>query len=170
MKLKKNLVLLGMMGCGKSTIGRLLAKKMNFRFIDIDTKIEKKTNIKIAEIFKKNGEDFFRKLEQKTTLQFLNKINCIISLGGGGFINNIIRSETQKRSITFWLNWDNKTLINRIKNNKKRPVALNLSDSQLKNLINIRSKIYSKSDYNIECENMTKIEIVNKIIRIYENI
>jgi shikimate kinase len=170
MKLKKNLVLLGMMGCGKSTIGRLLAKKLDFRFIDIDAEIENKTNTKITELFKKNGEASFRRLEQKTSLHFLSKINCVISLGGGGFINDIIRSETEKKSITFWLNWKNKTLIERIRNNKKRPLTLHLNDYKLKNLMNTRSEIYSKSKYKIECENMTKLEIANEIMRIYENI
>ena len=82
-----------MMGSGKSTIGRLLAQKLNLRFFDIDFLIENKTNMKIAEIFKKKGEDEFRNLEKEITLKFLNKTNCIISLGGGGFINKIIKKK-----------------------------------------------------------------------------
>ena len=159
-----------MMGSGKSTIGRLLGQKLNLRFFDIDFLIEKKTNMKIAEIFEKKGEDEFRNLEKEITLKFLNKTNCIISLGGGAFINEIIKTEVKKKGIAIWLNWNSQTLINRIRKNKKRPIALNLDDNGLKDLINSRSKIYSKANYKINCENMNKFEITKKIIQIYERI
>ena len=72
MKLKKNLVLLGMMGSGKSTIGRLISKRlMDQKFIDIDDIIEEETNMKISEIFLKKGENFFRNLEEKITLKLI---------------------------------------------------------------------------------------------------
>ena len=170
MKSKKNLILIGMMGSGKSTIGRLLAQKLNLKFLDIDFLIEKKTKMKIAEIFEKKGEDEFRNLEKKITLIFLNKINCIISLGGGAFINEIIKKKVNKKGIAIWLKWDSQTLINRIRKNKKRPIALNLDDNKLKDLINSRSKIYSKANYKINCENMKKVEIVKKITQMYEHI
>ena len=159
-----------MMGSGKSTIGRLLGQKLNLRFFDMDFLIEKKANMKIAEIFEKKGEDEFRNLEKEITLKFLDKINCIISLGGGAFINEIIKKKVNKKGIAIWLKWDSQTLINRIRKNKKRPIALNLDDNELKDLINIRSKIYSKANYKINCENMNKIEIVKKITKIYERI
>ena len=170
MKLNKNLVLVGMMGAGKSSLGQLLAKSLNFEHIDIDNIIENKTKMKISKIFKEKGEAYFRNLEEKNTLQVLNKNNCIISLGGGGFLNETIRSKIQKTSISIWLDWNHKTLINRIKRNNKRPIALNLSDNKQKNLIIRRSKIYSKADYKINCENTNKNELVKKIIKIYENI
>ena len=170
MKSNKNLILIGMMGSGKSTIGRLLAQKLNLRFFDIDFLIENKTDMKIAEIFEKKGEDEFRNLEKEITLKFLNKTNCIISLGGGAFINEIIKKKVKKKGIAIWLNWNSQTLINRIRKNKKRPIALNLDDNELKDLINSRSKIYSKANYKINCENMNKIEIVKKITQMYEHI
>ena len=159
-----------MMGSGKSTIGRLLAQKLNLRFFDIDFLIENKTNMKIAEIFEKKGEDEFRNLEKEITLKFLNKTNCVISLGGGAFINEIIKKKVKKKGIVIWLNWNSQTLINRIRKNKKRPIALNLDDNGLIDLINSRSKIYSKANYKINCENMNTIEIVKKITQIYEHI
>ena len=159
-----------MMGSGKSTIGRLLAQKLNLRFFDIDFLIENKTDMKIDEIFEKKGEDAFRNLEKEITLKFLNKTNCIISLGGGAFINEIIKTKVKKKGIAIWLSWNSQTLINRIRKNKKRPIALNLDDNGLKDLINSRSKIYSKANYKINCENMNTIEIVKKITQIYEHI
>ncbi len=170
MKINKNLAIIGMMGSGKSTIGRLLAKKINAKFIDIDQTIEDKLKMKIIEIFEKKGEFFFRQIEEKTTLELLDKTNSVISLGGGAFLNKKIQKEIEKKCVSIWLNWSSKTLIKRIRKNNKRPVILNLNNIELKKLIFERSKTYSKSNYRIDCEKMNKIEIVKKIVKIYEAI
>ena len=167
MKSKKNLILIGMMGSGKSTIGSLISKKLNVKFIDIDNVLENDSKMKISEIFEKKGENFFRNLEEKITLKLLNSTNNVISLGGGGFINEKIRKEVLKNNFSFWLNCDTPTLLNRIKNNKKRPIAFNLSDSELAELITKRTKIYSKAQFKINCHKLTKTEIVKKILKIY---
>ena len=163
MKLNKNLILIGFMGVGKSSLGRLLAKKLNLKFFDTDFILEKKTKMKVFEIFNKKGEPYFRNLEKKVVLNLLNKKNSVISLGGGAF-NEKVRKVAQKNCVTIWLNWSAKTLIDRIKKNNKRPVASNLSNNQLKDLLINRSKIYSKANYKIECENMEKTEIIDKIV------
>ena len=169
MKSKKNLVLIGMMSSGKSTIGELLAKKLNFKFFDIDKIIENETKMKITEIFKIKGENFFRNLEEKTTVKLLNFSNVVISLGGGGFVNEIIRKETNTKSKTFWLDWNLDTLISRIRKRNNRPVALALNNNELKNLIIKRSKYYSKAKYKINCQKLNRSEIVKKILNLYEN-
>ena len=167
MKSKKNLILIGMMGSGKSTIGSLISKKLNTKFIDIDNVLENDSKMKISEIFEKKGENFFRNLEEKITLKSLNSTNSVISLGGGGFINEKIRKEVLKNNFSFWLNCDTQTLLNRIKNSKKRPIAFNLSDSELTELIAKRIKIYSEAQFKINCHKLTKTEIVKKILKIY---
>ena len=167
MKSKKNLILIGMMGSGKSTIGSLISKKLNVKFIDIDSVLEDVTKMKIVEIFEKKGENFFRNLEEKITLKLLNSTNNVISLGGGGFINEKIRKEVLKNNFSFWLNCDTQTLLNRIKKNQRRPIAFNLSDSELTELITKRTKIYSKAQFKINCHKLTKTEIVKKILKIY---
>jgi shikimate kinase len=169
MKSKKNLVLIGMMSSGKSTIGELLAKKLNFKFFDIDKIIENETKMKITEIFKIKGENFFRNLEEKTTVKLLNFSNVVISLGGGGFVNEIIRKETNTKSKTFWLDWNLDTLISRIRKRNNRPVALALNNNELKNLIIKRSKYYSKAKYKINCQKLTRPEIIKKILNLYES-
>ena len=169
MKSKKNLVLIGMMSSGKSTIGALLAKKLNFKFFDIDKIIENETKMKITEIFKIKGENFFRNLEEKTTVKLLNFSNAVISLGGGGFVNEIIRKETNTKSKTFWLDWNLDTLISRIRKRNNRPVALALNNNELKNLIIKRSKYYSKAKYKINCQKLTRPEIIKKILNLYES-
>ena len=85
MNSKENLVLLGMMGSGKSSMGSLLSKKINIKFIDVDIEIEKKVGLKISKIFEKEGEKYFRQIEEIETLKFLKNKKTIISLGGGAF-------------------------------------------------------------------------------------
>tara|TARA_B100000700_G_scaffold87630_1_gene98652 strand:+ start:173 stop:457 length:285 start_codon:yes stop_codon:yes gene_type:complete len=92
----------------------------------------------------------------------------VISLGGGAFVNDNIREEILKNHLSFWLNWDDKTLLKRIKNSRKRPLVINATDTELIDLIKKRSNIYSKALYEIKCDNLTKSEIVNKIVDIYE--
>jgi len=168
MKSKENLVFLGMMGSGKSSIGLLIAKKLKLDFIDIDKEIEKELKISIKKIFETKGEDYFRKFEEKITLKKLKLNSTVISIGGGSFINKNIRKEILKDHLSFWLNWDDKILLNRIKNSKKRPLAFNATDNELINLIKKRSNIYSKALYEIKCDNLSKNEIVEKILKIYE--
>ena len=169
MKSKKNLILVGMMGSGKSTLGSLISKKLNLKFIDIDNVLENEAKMKISEIFEKKGENFFRNLEEKITLKLLRSTNSIISLGGGSFINEKIRKEILVNNFSFWLNCDAKTLLKRIKKNKKRPVAFNLNDSEILDLIEKRTKIYSKAQFKINCHKLKKTEIVDKILKIYEH-
>ena len=169
MKSKENLVFLGMMGSGKSSIGALVAKKLNLDFIDIDKEIEKELGSSIKKIFETKGEDYFRKLEEKTSLKKLKLNSVVISLGGGAFINKNIRKEILKDHLSFWLNWNDEILLNRIKNSKKRPLAFNSSDNELIDLIKKRSNIYSKALYEIKCDKLSKNEIVEKVLKNYEN-
>jgi len=168
MKSKKNLILLGMMGSGKSTIGNLLSKKLDINFVDIDSLIEKLTKMTISQIFLKKGEKYFRDLEKKITLESLSSTNAVISLGGGAFMNETIRAEIFKNHFSFWLSLDTPTLLDRIKKSKKRPIALKLNDHELIKLIESRAKIYSKAKFKINCYKLTKTEIVKKIIKLYE--
>ena len=169
MKSKNNLVLVGMMGSGKTVIGKILSKKLNLEFIDIDNKIEANEEKTISDIFKINGEKYFRKIEEYLSLNYLMLENKIISLGGGGYINPKIRKQCVKNNISIWLNWKDETLIRRIKNSKKRPLAVKLNYSEIKGLISDRSKIYNLSDYKINCDRLNKNQIVKKIIKLYEN-
>ena len=168
MKSKENLVFLGMMGSGKSSIGLIVSKKLKLNFYDVDKLIENDQKMKISKIFESKGEDFFRQIERKITLNLLRNKKGIIALGGGAFINQDIKKEVLKNHMSFWLNWENDTLINRIKNSKKRPLAFNSSKNELVEIIKKRSTIYSKALYKINCENLSKNEIAKKIIEIYE--
>ena len=166
---RKNLVLLGMMSVGKTTIGKIVAKKQGLEFIDTDINIEKKCSMKISEIFKKKGERFFRIEEEKEVLKSLTKNNCVIALGGGAFINESIRNRVLKSSISMWLDTDLKTLNERIKWNKKRPL-LDKKNNQIKinKLYSERKNIYKLANHRIVCDNLSKEDVANKIIIFYE--
>ena len=168
--MKKNLLLTGMMGVGKSTIGKKLAKKLKLKFIDIDQIIEKREKRTIKEIFENKGEGYFRRIEKKISLEELKKSNAVIALGGGAFMNSSIRKESKNLSISFWLDLDLKSLLIRLKNVKKRPLLNQDSlEESVNKIYSERKKIYNKSDFKIKCSSMNINQVVNKIIKLYEN-
>ena len=166
---KKNLILLGMMGVGKTTIGRLLAKKLNLDFYDIDQIIEKENNMKISDIFKKKGEIFFRKQEESITINSLKIKNSVISLGGGAFVNENIRQNVLLKARSFWLTTSIGILKSRIKSNKRRPVINQIGLKNIEDLFKKRKEFYSLAHHKIECEKLTLNQISDKIIKLYEN-
>ncbi len=167
--MKKNLVLIGMMGSGKTTVGKEISKKTGLKFVDTDQLIEIYEKMKIRDIFEKKGEKIFRSIEEKIVLKRLKLFGQVIALGGGSFLNNKIRSEILKNSISFWLCWKNSEIIKRITNSKKRPKLDYLSNKDIIKLINTRSKIYLKADCKVNCDKLNKFQIANKILKIYEN-
>ena len=168
MKTKENIVFLGMMGSGKSYIGVLFSKKLKLDFHDTDKHIENKLGSKISRIFKEKGEKFFRECEEKITLELLKKKNTVIALGGGAFLNKKIRDEILYNHLSFWLKWDHRILVDRIKKSSKRPIAFNSTNKELFDLIKKRSNIYSKALYTINCNQLSKSDLVVKVVNIYE--
>ena len=167
--MKKNLVLLGMMAVGKSTLGKIVAKRQNLKFIDTDLNIERKNSMTISEIFKKKGQDFFRLEEEIEVLKTLKKNKCVIAIGGGAFMNKKVRNIILENSLSIWLDLNLKTLNKRIKWNKKRPLLDEENSSNIiKKLFTERKDLYALADYKINCNRLTKNDIINKIISIYE--
>ena len=167
--MRKNLVLLGMMGVGKTTLGKIVAKKVGLQFIDTDSNIEENCSMKISEIFKRKGEKFFRLEENKEVLKSLKESNSVIALGGGAFIDKTIRNKVLKSAISIWLDADLKDLNERIKRNNKRPL-LNEENNQKKinKLYDVRKNIYKLANHKINCDNLSKESIAKKIITFYE--
>ena len=165
----KNLTLTGMMGVGKSTIGKILAKKLNYNFIDVDKVIEAKEGASINFIFKNKSENYFRKIERDITLSELKKNNSVISLGGGAFINNTIRKKVKKLSTSFWLDVPVEELIKRLKKNKQRPLLFEKNTAEtVKRIYFERKKIYNESDHRIKCSSLKSEDIVSIILSLYE--
>jgi len=166
---KKNLVLLGMMAVGKTTLGKIVAKKQELKFIDIDASIEKKNSMTIKEIFKKKGEKFFRMEEENEILKSLEKNNCVIALGGGAFMNKTVRENILKNAISIWLSVDIKTLNQRIKWNRKRPLLKEENyQKKITELYAERKDIYKLANHQIACDRLSKKNIAEKIIALYE--
>ena len=167
--MKKNLVLTGMMGVGKSTVGKNLAQKLSYNFVDIDRTIESREGSTINLIFKNKSESYFRKLENEISLEKLKKKNAVISLGGGAFLNKYIRREVKNTSVSFWLDVDVAILIKRLKKTKKRPLLYNKNLNVTVNKIYLeRKKTYSEADYRIKCNFLGPDKIVDKILKLYE--
>jgi len=167
--LKKSLVLTGMMGAGKSTIGRLTAKRLKVKFIDVDKVIERNEKKSIKRVFEENGEKYFRKLEEKITFKILKNKKAVIALGGGAFINKEIREKVLKSCISVWLKVNLDKLIKRYSKSSRRPlVNKNNLNTKIKKIYLSRKKIYRLANFKINCDNMNKIQIVEKILDFYE--
>ena len=149
MKIKKKIVLVGMMGSGKSTIGALLSKKMNMKFIDLDQKIETIEKQTISQIFKLKGEKYFRAIEVKTILSLLDskEKELVLSLGGGSILDEKVRINVKNNSLSFWLNWKPLTIIKRIRKSSKRPLICSMFLSLT--YFEKASKLNSNEDLNL---------------------
>ncbi len=168
--MKKNLILTGMMGVGKSTIGKIISKKLSFDFVDIDKLIEEKEGCSINIIFKNEGESYFRKVEKEITFNELMKKNTVISLGGGTFLNKSIRRTIKINCISFWVDVSAEILVKRLKKTKKRPLLFkkNLTETINKIYLN-RKKIYNEANFRVKCNFLQPENIANKILKLYEN-
>ena len=163
--IKRRIVLTGMMGSGKTTIGKLLSEKISFPFYDSDEEIELKLNLKISEIFSKLGESRFRIEEEIICRDLLKKDKYVISLGGGAILNEKIFNIISEETTSIWLRTDKNILIERLKEDKTRPL-LNNKDlaKEIEKINNYRKQFYSKSDIIIENNNNDINQIVQNII------
>ncbi len=161
---KKNICIIGLMGSGKSIIGKDLSKYLNFKFYDTDKEIELKTKKNISLIFKEQGESYFRDIEEKICVSLLNYNNCVISLGGGSIINKRIRKEIKKNSYSIYLQVKMNNLVDRLKSSKKRPLLNKYQSNReiLKNLYDKRRKFYEDADF-IVGNNDNKFQVLEKI-------
>ena len=161
---KKNVCIMGLMGSGKSIIGKDLSKYSKLKFYDTDKEIELITKKSINEIFEKDGEAYFRKIEEKICLELLKKNNCIISLGGGSIINKNIRKAINQNSYSIYLEVKLNNLVNRLKSSKRRPLLnKNLNKKEtLENLYKKRRKYFEKADFIVK-NNNNKFEVLEKI-------
>ena len=157
------------MGVGKTTLGKIVAKKVGLKFIDTDTNIEKNCLMRISEIFKRKGEEFFRLEEEKEVLKSLKESNSVIAIGGGAFIDKTIRDNILKNAVSIWLDADLKDLNKRIKWSNKRPL-MNKENNQkeINKLYDDRKNIYKLANHRINCDNLNKDNIAKKIIIFYE--
>ena len=164
---------MGLMGSGKSIIGKDLSKYLNLNFFDTDKEIELTTKKSISKIFEEKGELYFRNIEVKVCTELLNLENCVISLGGGSIINQEIRKIIKKNSYSIYLQVNLDNLLKRLKSSKKRPLLNKKQNKRdiLENLYNNRRKFYEKADFIVNNDN-DKFKVLEKImseLKLYEN-
>ena len=160
--------LVGFMGSGKSFVGKKLSEKLNVNFIDLDHYIEKIENRSVSDIFNKEGEDYFRKLELKYFTSILKEENTIISTGGGTPTHNNIMKLITGSGTSFYLKCKTNTILKRlVKSDKNRPLIKDLSNKNLKKFIeeklSERSKFYEKADYIV---NNNQEQAINEIVNL----
>jgi len=161
---KKNICIMGLMGSGKSIIGKDLSKYLNLKFYDTDKEIELKTKKSISTIFEEEGESYFREIEQKICLELLSQSNCVISLGGGSIINKKIREAIEKNSYSIYLQVKLKNLLIRLNTSNKRPLLNNNlnKNKTLEKLYKDRRKFYEMANCIVNNDN-DKLQVLEKI-------
>ena len=167
--MNNTLVLTGMMGSGKSSIGKEASITLGLKFYDTDLEIEKKLNMKIKDIFKLKGQNYFRQVEEKICIDLINGERKIVALGGGAFLNSAIREIVLKKSFSIWINVNLKTIVKRIKFSKNiRPMLDydNLENS-IKTILDERTPIYKMASITIEANNVSKKKIISEIQKNY---
>ena len=160
------IVLVGLMGAGKSSIGNRLSDFLNVGFIDADNEIEKAAGMTIVEIFEKFGEKYFRAGEKKVVSRLMLQKPQVLATGGGAFISKDLRELIKIHGFSIWLKADFETLWPRVTGKKNRPL-LNQAEPEkaLKNLITKRNPIYSKADITMESKTkVTHSKMVKKIV------
>lgn len=161
----QNIFLIGLMGSGKTTIGKTLAKKIDKQFIDTDQFIEQKSGVEVSIIFEYEGESGFRDRETKLLSSLTQKGNQIISTGGGIILTKENRDLIAKNGIVFYLKTHPKVLSQRLKNDKTRPLLKNMNiEEKLNSLYQERSILYeSTADYIIDTKEKKILQILNEI-------
>jgi shikimate kinase len=158
-------VLVGMMGAGKSSIGRRLAGTLDIPFVDADTEIEKAAGMTIPEIFESQGEDYFRAGEARVIARLLDSGPCVLATGGGAFMNPQTRALVRDRGFSVWLKADLDVLLKRVKRRADRPL-LKTDDpaATLEKLIVERYPVYAEADVTVMSRDVPHETIVAEII------
>ena len=161
----RTIVLVGMMGAGKSSIGRRLASEFNLPFVDADTEIETAAGMSIPEIFEAHGEPYFRSGEARVIARLLESGPQVLASGGGAFINPQTRALIRARGISVWLKADLEVLLRRIKRRSDRPLLKTDDPEQtLRQLIAERYPIYAEADVTVHSRDVSHDAIVADIV------
>lgn len=162
---KRNLVLIGLMGAGKSAIGRLTAQALAIPFIDSDHEIERVSRMSITDLFAAYGEAEFRALETRVIKRLLRSGPRVVSTGGGAYINENTRRHIRRGGLTVWLKADLDVLWERVNKRDTRPLLKTENPRQtLENLMNARYPIYSEADLTVLSRDVKKETMVEEVL------
>ncbi len=161
----RSVVLIGLMGAGKTAVGRRLANRIELPFIDADTEIEVAAGASISEIFAEHGESYFRQGERKVIKRLLEEGRQVLATGGGAFMNAETRATIKARGLSVWLKADLKVLLKRVGRRDNRPLlAGGNPEKVMKKLIEERYPIYAEADVTVESRDVPHEVIVGAVI------
>jgi shikimate kinase len=165
-RLKKTVVLIGMMGAGKTAVGTALSRLLGVPFVDSDEEIERAASMSVAEIFKRDGETFFRARESEVLLRLLSGPPCILSTGGGAFLAETNRKAIAEHGVAVWLKADLELLWNRVRHKTTRPL-LRTPDPKgtLTALLDTRAPVYAEAGITVQARPEYSVEqMASKVI------
>jgi shikimate kinase len=164
--LDRPVVLIGMMGVGKSTVGRLLAAQLGVKFIDTDEEIEKAADLKISEIFERFGEDYFRDGERRVIARLIGEGSAVIATGGGAFINEQTRALIKEACHSVWIDADLDVLVARVSRRSHRPLLVGKDPrAVLSELAAKRGAIYAEADFHVRSDAAPHSNTVEQIMK-----
>lgn len=167
----KIIVLVGLMGAGKSRVGQELARLLDIPFVDSDREIEKAAGMRVAEIFERYGEQAFRTGEKKIMLRLLSGGDKVLASGGGGFIQEDIRQAVKEKAISVWLKADLETLLERATRSDHRPLLRGGDPAaKMRALMEARYPIYAEADITIVTDRQSPLRMARKIKTALEKI
>ncbi|MEJ8475837.1 shikimate kinase [Roseibium algae] len=162
----RSIVLVGIMGCGKSTVGRRLAQKLGLTFADADAEIERAANMTIAEIFATHGEPYFRSGEERVIARLLKKGPQVLATGGGAFMSEATRNEISAHAVSIWLKVDFDTVMSRVRKRANRPLLQNPDpEGTMRDLMKTRHPVYAKADATVYSRDVPHDVVMNQIIQ-----
>ncbi|MDA3130881.1 shikimate kinase [Aliibacillus thermotolerans] len=169
--MRKNIVLVGFMGTGKSTVGKLLAEQLNRTFYDMDDVIVEKEGKSVAEIFSTKGERYFREVERKWTINYCTKKeNAVVALGGGAFVQAPIREACLAHTEVVLLSLSWETWVERMEELKEgRPLLQEKNVKEIRNLFEERATMYAEAHHRIVTDGFTPEEVTEQIIALLQD-
>ncbi len=162
----KNIVLTGFMGAGKSTVGRIIARALGMRFVDLDEEIEKKAGMSIPEIFSKYGEEHFRDIESEIIKEVSSLSNAVIVTGGGAVIREENRKMLRENGVIVYLHVEPEEAFRRLKDDTSRPLLRVENPLQrIKELMDKRKEFYRDNDFEVDTTGLSPEEVAEEVIK-----
>ena len=166
---ERNIVIAGFMGTGKSSVGRILGKRLGRKVLDTDKMIERSERKRIKQIFKERGEAYFRRLESQVVRRVSGKKTVVIVCGGGTIIHSGNLKQLKRSGTIFCLTASPERIAARLKRSKSRPLlAVAQPLAEIKRLLRLRKPFYKKSDYAIDTDRRTPQQVASRVIHIFQ--
>jgi shikimate kinase len=159
------IVLVGLMGAGKTSVGRRLAEKLDIPFVDADHEIELAAGKTVAEIFADHGEEYFREGERRVITRLLENGQQVLATGGGAFMNDETRARIKQLGVSLWLKADLDVLLKRVAKRNDRPLLQKDPEAVMKNLMDKRYPIYAQANITVESRDVQHGQMVNDVIK-----